>query len=82
MASKTIGKKKAIKSMINTALEFGIDTNYPFYTICTYGITNVEFMEEQLKVNGIHVSERVQMGPVVGTHVGPEGYGMIYIAKK
>lgn len=82
MASKTIGKKKAIKSIINTALDLEIDTNYPVYSIYTYGTSNVEIVEEMLKANGIELAERIQLGPVVGTHVGPEGYGIIFMAKK
>lgn len=30
---------------------------------------------------GITSIERIQMGPVVGTHTGPETYGIIYLKK-
>lgn len=82
MYSKTIGLKKSMKFILNVALENGVDTNYPFYSIYTYGTENPEKFEAIAKENGIHVSERLQFGPVVGTHCGPEAYGCIYISKK
>ena len=82
MYSKTIGLKKAIKFIINLALEKEVDTNYPFYSIYTYGTENPQKFEEFAKENGIVVSERSQFGPAVGTHVGSEAFGCIYISKK
>lgn len=82
MYSKTIGLKKSMKFILNVALENGVDTDYPFYSIYTYGTENPEKFEAIAKENGIHVSERSQFGPVVGTHCGPEAYGCIYISKK
>ena len=82
MYSKTIGLKKSMKAMINLALEYEVDTNYPFYSIYTYGTENPEKFEAIAKEAGIEVTHRGQFGPVVGTHCGPEAYGCIYISKK
>lgn len=82
MYGKTIGLKKAMKLIMNIALEKEVDTNYPFYSIFTYGTENVEKLEALAIENGITIAERSQLGPVVGTHCGPEAYGFIYISKK
>ena len=82
MYSKTIGLKKSMKFILNVALENEVDTNYPFYSIYTYGTENPEKFEAIAKECGIEVTDRVQFGPVVGTHCGPEAYGCIYISKK
>jgi len=82
MYGKTIGLKKAMKNIENIALEKEPDPSYPFYSIYTYGTENVENLEAIAKENGINVDERIQLGPVVGTHCGPEAYGFIFISKK
>lgn len=82
MYSKTIGLKKAMKNILNIALEKEIDENYPIYSIYTYGEENIAKLETLAKENGMEVTQRIQMGPVVGTHCGPETYGIIYVSKK
>ena len=42
----------------------------------------VSYKEDgKLNEEGIHVSEREQLGPVVGTHLGPEAFGVIFVHK-
>ena len=82
VVGKAMGMVRAMMSMTDIVLEEGVDTDYNFYTICTSGTTNVEKLEKRLENNGIRVTERDHLGPVVGTHVGPEGFGVIFIAKK
>ena len=38
-------------------------------------------LESKLAENSVQVTQRIQMGPVVGTHAGPEAFGIIYIRK-
>lgn len=82
VASKAVGIVRAINSLIDIVNNEGVDTDYPFYTIVTTGSSNVERLEKKLAANGTTVTGRDQLGPVVGTHVGPEGFGVIFIAKK
>ena len=49
------------------------------FTIYTKGTKNVEKLESKMNAAGILVDERIQMGPVVGTHTGPEAFGAIFI---
>lgn len=82
VVSKAVGIVRAINSLIDIVNTEGVDTNHGFYTILTTGSSNVEKLEKKLAANGTSVTGRDQLGPVVGTHVGPEGFGVIFIAKK
>lgn len=81
VVAKAIGMVRAMNSIVNYVQEDEIDTSYPVYTIYTLGTTNIEKLEKKLEANGISVKERVQLGPVVGSHVGPEAFGIIFVKK-
>ena len=80
--SKTIGTNSAINAIIDLAHQLEVDSAYPLYTIHTLGDKNVAKLEAKLAEQGYIVSEREQLGPVVGSHVGPEAFGIIFVAKK
>ena len=79
--NKQIGMSRAMKALADVAKEYPVDTDHSFYTIYTAGTHNIEMFEDKLKENSVDITERVQLGPVVGTHLGPEAFGMIYIRK-
>ena len=81
VAGKVIGTNRAMNAIVDITKEHPIDTNHKFYTICTVGTKNIEKLEAKLHEAGITDIERIQMGPVVGTHTGPETYGIIYLKK-
>lgn len=81
VVGKAVGMVRAMNAITDIVLEEGVDTNHNFYTIATLGTKNVEKLESKLEANGINVTERDQLGPVVGTHVGPEAFGVIFVAK-
>ena len=80
-AGKAIGTNRAMNALIDITKEYPIDTDHKFYTICSCGTKNIDKFEAKLHENGITDIHRIQMGPVVGTHTGPEAYGLIYIKK-
>ena len=79
---KTIGMVKAMNKIVEVITEKGVDTNYPVFTIHTSGTKNVEKFEAKLNAAGITVDTRDQLGPVVGTHLGPEAFGAILVTQK
>ena len=81
VAGKGIGNNKTMNKLIDIINELQVDHTYPFYTIYTKGTKNVDKFESKLNEEGIHVSEREQLGPVVGTHLGPEAFGVIFVHK-
>ena len=80
--AKTIGTVKVMNKIVDIMNEREVDKNYPVYTIHTYGAKNVEKLESKINAAGYSVHTRDQLGPVVGTHLGPEAFGTIFVSKK
>lgn len=81
IAKKCIGKKQAIINVKNLIKDKGIDTNYPAYSVYTYGTENLEALEEKLAAEGINITERCQIGASIGAHVGPGAFGLFFVTK-
>lgn len=78
---KSLGKNKAICSLIKHVQNLELDPDYPLYTVYTFGTENCTKFEEKLAEVGIQSTARFQIGPTIGTHVGPEAFGIIYVTK-
>lgn len=81
VVTKAIGMNRAMNTIADLVEQIQPDTNYPVYSIYTLGTKNVEKLENKLTENGHIIEEREPLGPVVGSHVGPETFGVIFIAK-
>ena len=78
---KSIGKNKATQSMLKYIQGDEIDPRFPVYTLYTYGTDNCVRFEGRLSEEGIHPANRLQIGPSIGAHVGPEAFGAIWVSK-
>lgn len=81
VTAKALGRNKALVTLMKQIKEFEIDTNYPVYSLYTYGEENTEKVEEKAIASGIEISERLQIGATIGAHVGPGAYGLVFIQK-
>ncbi len=79
---KSIGKNKAALNMLKYLQGYEIDNRFPVYTLYTYGTDNCARFEERLWQEGIRLTNRLQIGPSIGSHVGPETFGVIWVAKE
>lgn len=80
---KGLGKAKAM-SIITSAIEKDMpDTDYPILGIYSGTIDNLTELRIKALKMGVDVSPEkcFHLGPVIGAHVGPGAYGIIYIAK-
>jgi DegV family protein with EDD domain len=78
---KCLGKNKAASHMLKDLEAIGVDTDYPFYTIYSYGTANLEKFREKLAKANYTVTDCLQIGPVIGAHIGPEAFGVIFVGK-
>lgn len=76
---KCMGKNKATQFIIKGLKECTVNTNFPFYTVYTLGTDNCEHLENKLTAEGYTVSERLQIGATIGSHIGPGVFGIIFI---
>lgn len=77
--AKKIGMRKTISCLADYMCEHQPDTAYPMYLIYTYGTNNADRMKERLDSLDCSITETLQIGPTIGSHVGPEAFGIIYV---
>ena len=81
MKGKSIGRKKALADIVKLVEKENINTNYPIYNIYSYGMDNNKLFLDKLNEIGIAPDESMQIGPTIGTHIGPGAYGIIFVKK-
>lgn len=81
IAAKAIGVNRAMQSILNKVKQAQIDPEFPVYSLYTCGIAHTEKLEQSLQQLGIAVSQRCQVGPTIGAHVGPNVYGVVFVEK-
>lgn len=78
---KAIGVKRAINTIVKSVQSFEIDEGFPIWSLCTVENENCEALEAAMQDAGITISDRMQVGPTIGSHVGPGVYGLMFIRK-
>lgn len=78
---KCIGKNKAASHLMKDLSEYTVDTDFPFYTIYSYGTENCKHFEARLLQDGYQMTERLQIGATIGAHIGPNAYGIVFVSK-
>ena len=78
---KGLGVTKTINLIIQKFQQYQLDENFPVYSAYTYGTGNAEKFEAKLAEIGIATQDRLQIGPTVGTHLGPQVYGVVFVTK-
>ncbi len=78
---KCLGRPKAMQYITDKVKEFRIDSNFPMYSLYTYGEENCELLEEKLTAEGFSIEKRLQVGSTIGTHVGPGVYGVLFVTE-
>lgn len=79
---KGIGTRKAMKLIVEKIKEKPIDAHYPVvfgYTKCKEGMDHM--MDALKDLVDIHSARTLSVGPVIGTHVGPNAAVIIYVKK-
>lgn len=79
---KCIGKNKAIAQVMKHVQEEQPDPDFPVYTLYTFGTENCERFEEKLAESGYRILDRLQVGATIGTHIGPNAFGIIYVSAR
>lgn len=81
MISACLGRKRAFDTIMKQLESIEIDDRFPVYAIYSYGTKNCERLEVRLQEAGISMTERRQIGYVIGSHIGPNACGVVYVEK-
>ncbi len=79
--AKSIGKKKAFNDITKLIASEEIDTNFPIYSLYSFGLENNEIFTENVRKMGIEFTDRLQIGPTIGTHIGEGAYGIVLVCR-
>ncbi len=80
--AKSIGKKKALNDIEKLITAENIDESFPIYSLYSLGTENNETFTDKLSEQGVEFTDRFQIGPTIGTHIGPGAYGIIFVRKE
>jgi len=79
--SKAIGRHRAIESLVKKIASFPIDRNYPVIPVYSYDADNADAFMRRLVKEGVTCDAALltDLGPTIGTHIGPNAYGIAFI---
>ena len=78
LISKQFGINKGIKYIVSKVQKDKIDFSKPVYLIYTADSGNSDVLIEKL---GIEYTEKLNICPVIGTHIGPDACGIVFAEK-
>ena len=82
--SKAIGIRKGIGFMCGKVDEHPPDDNHPLYVMFTGNRKNAEILRTRLQEMGCEVPDDriINVGAAIGSHIGPNACGLVYIQKE
>ncbi len=80
--TKARGKKVSFEAILREIeKDGGIDFNYPCSLVYAKNKENAEELQAFLQKNGIDIPRLYPIGSTIGTHAGPDAYGLAYVKK-
>ncbi len=82
--AKAMGMRKGMDTLCKQAAARPADPNFPFYVMYTNNRDVARELAKKLGTVGITVDEDhiIQVGAGIGSHVGPDACGLVYVAAK
>ena len=82
--AKAMGMRKGMDYLCKQAESRPADPDFPFYVMYTNTRSVAEALAAKLEAVGISVPDDriIQVGAAIGSHIGPDACGLVYVAKK
>lgn len=81
--AKAIGLRRGMDQLSKLVEKTPVDTSFPFYVMYTDNRENARCFAQCLQKAGLEIPEEhiIQVGAAIGTHIGPNAIGYVYIAR-
>lgn len=78
------GNQKAASYILERFKKDPPDESYPIYLMYSYGEEGALWLRKAIQRAGYPVQMKriIQAGAVIGSHIGPNAYGMVYVSKQ
>lgn len=78
---KAIGRHRAIDALVKKISSFKIDVDYPVIPVYSHTAENADAFMRRLVKDNLPCDARLltDLGPAIGTHVGPNAFGLAFI---
>lgn len=81
VAAKRLGLIKTIGYFETVLYSSALDKEHVPYLLYSYGQNNMLKLKEKLLHLGLRFDEIKQIGSTIGSHIGPEAFGLIYVVR-
>ena len=82
--AKAMGMKKGADHLCKLVDKYPPDDNFPFYVMYTSKRSGGEMLADRFRAMGFDIPDEriIQVGAAIGTHIGVNAIGFVYIAKE
>ena len=81
--AKAMGMRKGMDHLCKQVQQRPADPDFPFYVMYTNNRTVAESLASRLETVGVTVPDDriIQVGAAIGSHIGPDACGLVYVAQ-
>lgn len=82
--AKAMGMRKGMDQLCKLLAKSVPDTAFPFYVMYTSSRAVAETLAERIRALGYDIPDNriIQVGAAIGTHIGPDAVGYVYIGQE
>ena len=82
LSTAVLGRKRALDTLLKKVAKYSVDASFPAIPIYSFGTKTCAKMEDEMADAGMNLSDRHQIGFVIGSHVGPGAYGVVFVEQE
>lgn len=82
LSTAVLGRKRALDTLLKKVAKYSVDAFFPAIPIYSFGTKTCAKMEDEMIGAGMNLSGRRQIGFVIGSHIGPGAYGVVFVERE
>lgn len=82
LSTAVLGRKRALDTLLKKVAKYSVDASFPAIPIYSFGTKTCAKMEDEMAGAGMSLSDRHQIGFVIGSHIGPGAYGVVFVEQE